>query len=115
MTDSGDLEQAAHERQGAPSETASDATAPPVVGSSAGELVCERCGGRRVAGRFALPLLGSAKFGVKLGALSVETDIASDVCLECGRVELAVVDLERIKKAIHADDVVKQAGRHAHR
>jgi hypothetical protein len=117
VTGRGDLERAARERQSDAAEAPADATAHPDAGASAisVELVCERCGGRRVAGRFALPLLGSAKFGVRLGALAVETDIASDVCLECGRVELGVVDLERIKKAIHADEVVKQAERRAHR
>ncbi len=79
------------------------------------EPVCERCGGRRVAGQFALPILGSAKFAVRLGSLSVETDIACTVCLGCGRVELGVADLERIQKAIHAEDVAKQAGRRPRR
>ncbi len=117
MTDSGQPERPPRERQGAGAERSAAAAASghPVDGHAAGDLVCERCGGRRVAGRFALPLLGSAKFGVRLGALSVETDIASDVCLECGRVELGVADLERIRKAIHADDIVKQAERRSHR
>ena len=80
-----------------------------------GDLVCARCGGRRVAGQFALPILGSAKFAVRLGPLAVETDIVCSVCLKCGLVDLGVADLERIHKAIRAEDIVKQTGRRLHR
>lgn len=80
------------------------------AGAEPGDLACVRCGGRRVEGRFALPLLGSAKFAVRLGTMSVETDIVCTVCLECGLVDLGVADLERIRKAIHAEDIVRQAG-----
>lgn len=107
--------------QGTPEPTAaaaSDDTAPASgagaaatssgSGTHAAPAVCRRCGGPLTPGQLALPLLGTPKFGVRLGSLSVEADVAAGLCLECGLLELWVPDTAKLQKAIRADRLVHE-------
>ena len=92
-----------------------DQPAPDEAGPTADRSRCPRCGERMFPGNFALPILGTPKFAVRLGPVAVESDIASAMCLACGHVELWVKDLERIHRAAAADDQVRDRMNRARR
>jgi hypothetical protein len=63
---------------------------------------CSECGGDLVDGSMGIPLLGSPRFAVKLGATEVTTEVLAGMCRDCGRVELRARDPERIRVAAAA-------------
>lgn len=111
----------AMDRPGAEREEAAASTtsAPGASGARADEAsratgaprACPRCGAELTPGQLALPLLGAPKFGVRLGTLSVEVDVAAALCLDCGFVDLWVPDTGRIRKAIRAEHLVSERAR----
>lgn len=66
-------------------------------------------------GQFALPLLGTPKFGVRLAMMNVESDVAAAMCLHCGHLELWVSNLERVRRAQEADERARERARRLHR
>ena len=76
---------------------------------------CRDCGGRMVSGQLVLPLLGAPKFGVKLATMSVESDISSAMCVDCGHLELWVTDTAKIRWAQEAGERAQTAMQHRKR
>jgi hypothetical protein len=63
---------------------------------------CPECGGHLVAGRIAVPIVGSLRFVYRLGTNEVSTEVAAQLCVDCGRVRLQAKDTELIRRAERA-------------
>jgi hypothetical protein len=65
---------------------------------------CDRCGGQLIEGTLALPILGRARFAYDLRGRSVETDVDSRMCADCGSLTFTATDPARIRRAHAAID-----------
>jgi hypothetical protein len=64
--------------------------------------ICPECGGDLVAGRIAVPIVGSLRFVYRLGTNEVATEVTAQLCGDCGRVRLQAKDPELILRAVRA-------------
>jgi hypothetical protein len=71
-------------------------------GSDLPREICPECGGDLVAGRIAVPIVGSLRFVYRLGTNEVATEVAAQLCGDCGRVRLQAKDPELIVRAVRA-------------
>jgi hypothetical protein len=60
---------------------------------------CRECGGSWTAGRIAVPIVGSLRFVYRLGTNEVSTEVAADLCGNCGHVRLRARDPKLIEQA----------------
>jgi hypothetical protein len=60
------------------------------------------CGGEWVDGRIAVPIVGSLRFVYRLGTNEVTTEVAAQMCGNCGAVQLRARDPEAIVRAQRA-------------
>jgi hypothetical protein len=60
------------------------------------------CGGQWVDGRIAVPIVGSLRFVYRLGTNEVATEVAAQMCGDCGAVQLRARDPEAIVRAQRA-------------
>jgi Zn-finger nucleic acid-binding protein len=63
---------------------------------------CPSCGGEWVDGRIAVPIVGSLRFVYRLGTNEVTTEVAAQMCMDCGTVHLRARDPEAIVRARQA-------------
>jgi Zn-finger nucleic acid-binding protein len=63
---------------------------------------CPSCGGEWVDGRIALPIVGALRFVYRLGTTEVATEVAAQMCEDCGTVRLQARDPEAIVRAQRA-------------
>jgi Zn-finger nucleic acid-binding protein len=63
---------------------------------------CPSCGGQWVDGRIAVPIVGSLRFVYRLGTNEVATEVAAQMCGDCGAVQLRARDPEAIVRAQRA-------------
>jgi protein involved in polysaccharide export with SLBB domain len=60
------------------------------------------CGGQWVDGRIAVPIVGALRFVYRLGTNEVATEVAAQMCGNCGAVQLRARDPEAIVRAHRA-------------
>jgi Zn-finger nucleic acid-binding protein len=63
---------------------------------------CPSCGGEWVDGRIAVPIVGSLRFVYRLGTNEVATEVAAQMCGDCGAVQLRARDPQAIVRAQRA-------------
>lgn len=63
---------------------------------------CPQCGGAWIDGRIAVPIVGGLRFVYRLGTNEVTTEVAAQMCEDCGHVGLRARRPELIKRAQNA-------------
>jgi Zn-finger nucleic acid-binding protein len=63
---------------------------------------CPSCRGQWIDGRIAVPIVGSLRFVYRLGTNEVATEVAAQMCGNCGAVQLRARDPEAIVRAQRA-------------
>lgn len=63
---------------------------------------CRSCGGEWVEGRIAMPIVGALRFVYRLGTNEVATEVAAQMCANCGAVQLRAHDPQAIVRAQRA-------------
>jgi hypothetical protein len=63
---------------------------------------CPDCGGSTVAGKVAVPIIGTLRFVYRLGTNEIATEVAALMCGDCGRVTLRAKDPALIQRAQRA-------------
>ena len=63
---------------------------------------CRRCGGSLLDGNIAMPVLGGLRFVLRVGTGEAATEVAAQMCAQCGEVTLRGRDPARIVQAQRA-------------
>lgn len=71
---------------------------------------CPACRGELTDGRIAVPIVGSLRFVYRLGTTEVATEVAAQMCEDCGHVALRGRDPGLIGRARRAAEQARRPG-----